>query len=46
MKLTSGVLMDDGGSPSTIRDSVITANLPVISSGGGLVERSRLLGWT
>jgi hypothetical protein len=44
MKLSSGVVLDDGASPSTIRDSLITADLPVMSSGGGLVERSRLLG--
>ena len=44
LKFSSGVVMDDAASPSTIRDSVITANLPVMSSGGGLVDRSRLLG--
>jgi hypothetical protein len=44
MKLSAGVNLSDGPAASTIRDSVITANTPVSSSYGGLIERSRLIG--
>ncbi|HEX6654160.1 MAG TPA: choice-of-anchor Q domain-containing protein [Thermoleophilaceae bacterium] len=44
MKLSAGVNLADGAAPSTIRGSVVTANEPVASSYGGLIERSRLIG--
>ena len=43
-KLSAGVNLSDGAAPSTIRGSVVTAETPVSSSYGGLIERSRLIG--
>lgn len=41
--LSTGVNFDDGGGPGTVRDSSVHANVGLVSSYGGLIERSRLV---
>ena len=40
---STGVVFDDGG--GTVRHAVVFAGTAILSTGGGLIERSQLLGW-